>query len=78
MLALLVVAVFISAALIDFADCRCMLAVTERRANAAALWSIFEYAIGAFGFLVIVQVSLWLMIPEGLGLFVGTQLALRR
>lgn len=78
MLALLVVAVFVSAMVIDFADCHCTLAITERRANQAALWSIFQYAVGAFGFLAIVQVSMWLMIPEGLGLFVGTRLALRK
>ncbi len=78
MLALLAVAVFAMSAAIDYCDCRCTLAVTAREPNAAALWSILQYVLGAAGFIMVVKVSLWLMVPECLGLLVGTRLALRK
>lgn len=78
MLALLAVAVFTMSATIDYCDCRCTIAVVARKPNAAAFWSIAQYVLGAAGFVMVIKVSLWLMVPEGLGLFVGTRLALRK
>lgn len=77
-LALLAIGVFVLAATLDYMDVSCTLAVTERRARAAALWSVCQYAVGAVGFVVVVKISLWLMVPEGLGLYAGTRLALAK
>jgi hypothetical protein len=77
-IAALAVLVFCMSAAIDYCDCRCTLAVTARDPNAAALWSILQYVLGAAGFIMVVKVSLWLMVPECLGLLVGTRLALRK
>lgn len=77
MLALLVVAVFVSAMVIDYAETRYVLAVERRAARDAALWSVVMYAIGCLGFVAVLNVSLWLMIPEGLGFYCGTRIALR-
>jgi uncharacterized membrane protein len=78
MLALLAIAVFVSAMIIDFAEARYVIAVELGAANVAAWWSITMYAIGCFGFIAVLQYSLWLMVPEGLGLYCGTRLALRK
>jgi uncharacterized membrane protein len=78
MLALLAIAVFVSAMVIDFAEARYVIAVELGAANHAALWSITMYAVGCLGFIAVLQYSLWLMLPEGLGFYVGTRLALRK
>lgn len=69
--------VFCAAAALDVATVRYYQAVQVKRKHAAARWSIAMYAIGAIGFVSVVQVSLWLMVPECLGLYAGTWLAMR-
>lgn len=78
MLALLAIAVFISAMVIDFAEARYVIAVERAAARDAALWSVVMYAVGCLGFVAVLNVSLYLMIPEGLGFYCGTHLALRK
>ena len=77
MVAILAIVVFVSAMVIDYAEARYVKAVQTESAHSAALWSLVMYAVGAFGFVVVVNVSLWLMIPEGLGFYVGTLLAVQ-
>jgi len=77
-IAALAVLVFCMSAAIDYCDCRCTMSVMAREPNAAAFWSIVQYVLGAAGFVMVVKVSLWLMVPECLGLLVGTRLALRK
>lgn len=77
MMALLAIAVFISAMVIDFAEARYVLAVEARDAHRAAAWSLMMWALGCLGFVAVLDCSLWLMVPEGLGFYCGTRLALR-
>lgn len=70
--------VFASAVLIDFAETKYVCAVGRRDAHRAALWSITMYIGGCVGFVAVLDVSLLMMIPECLGLYAGTRLALRR
>ena len=78
----LCVLVFVSAAVIDYAETRYVRAVRDASDGvsgadrAAARWSVVMYAVGCLGFVAVVDVSLWLMIPEGLGFYVGTRVAL--
>lgn len=74
---LLAFAVFVSTVAIDFAHARYTQAVAEFRAHRAGLWSLASFGAAALAFVLVVDVSLWLMIPEGLGYYVGTRLALR-
>jgi uncharacterized membrane protein len=76
MMALLVIAVFVSAVVIDYAETRYVLAVERGRAEAAAMWSVLMYAVGCLGFVAVLDCSLWLMIPEALGFYCGTRIAL--
>lgn len=78
MIALLALAVFASAVLLDYADTRNTQAVTEGRAHAAARWSVAMYLVGCVGFFSVIQVSPLLAIPEVAGLYVGSLLAVRR
>jgi len=74
---LLAILVFASAFVIDFAETRYVTAVNAKDAHRAALWSIAMYTAGAAGWVAIVHVSLWLMVPEALGFYCGTRYALR-
>lgn len=74
---LIALLVFASAFVIDFAETRYVTAVGDRDAHRAALWSICMYTMGAVGWVAIVHVSLYLMIPEALGFYCGTRYALR-
>lgn len=75
--ALLVLMVFISAAAIDYAEARYVRAVGAGAAHVAARWSLAMWALGCLGFVAMLRVSLWLMIPEGIGFYVGTFVAVR-
>lgn len=77
MMALLFILVFISSAGIDFANTRYVRAVGELAVNRAACWSLLQWAMSLIGFLFVIKVSLWLLIPEGLGLFFGSWISLR-
>lgn len=73
----LAVGVFISAMVIDYAEARYVCAVNRSDAHKAAIWSLTMYAVGALGFVAVLNLSLWLMVPEGLGFYFGTRLALK-
>lgn len=77
MMALLGIAVFVAAMVLDFAETRYVLAVERKAGRDAAAWSVLMWAISCFGFVAVLNVSLWLLVPEGLGLYCGTRLALR-
>ena len=47
-------------------------------AGVGMVFGLVQYVLGAAGFVMVVKVSLWLMVPECLGLLVGTRLALRK
>lgn len=72
------VMVLLAATALDYAYVRYQEAVAAKLARAAGLWSVAVYVVGSVGFLSIVQGSLWFMIPECLGLYAGTALAMRR
>lgn len=74
----LVILVFFGAFALDYADAKNKLAVQERRAHAAARWSITMYLVGMVGFMAVLRVSMWLVIPECLGLYAGSWLAVRK
>lgn len=78
MMGLLAIGVFFGALVLDYADARNTQAVAERRPHAAARWSVTMYVVGMIGFFSVLKVSLWLVIPECLGLYVGSWLAARR
>jgi hypothetical protein len=72
------VAVFVAAAALDYAMVRYQEAVTLRLGHRAALWSVLVYLVGAVGFLSVAKASLWFILPECIGLYVGTRLAVRK
>lgn len=78
MLAFVAVAVFLLALAGDYAETRYVRAVADGAASRAAVLSVLMYAVGAAGFLALVEVSRWMVVPECGGLFLGTLLAMRR
>jgi hypothetical protein len=77
-IALLALAVFASAAALDYAHVRYVAACTTNRAARAANWSVIQWTAGTIGFAVAVKVSLWFLPAEALGLWFGTWIAMRR
>lgn len=65
-------AVFAVAALFDYADTQNKLAIEARDPHRAARWSVAMYLLGAVGVLSVIKVSLWFMVPECLGLYIGS------
>lgn len=78
MIAALAVVVLVAAAALDYATVAYYRAVARGAQHVAARWSVAMYLIGAVGLLSVVEVSLWLIVPECLGLYAGTLLAMRR
>ena len=78
MIALLSAVVFLGAAGLDYATARYFAAVAARQPHHAGMWSVAMYLVGSLGYLSVVEVSAWLMLPQCLGLYAGTQLAVRR
>ena len=78
MMFLLAVAVFLGALALDYSDSRNTRAVADGRAHAAARWSVAMYVVGMIGFFSVLKISVWLAIPECLGLYVGSWLAVRQ
>lgn len=74
---LLCVLAFLSAVALDYIEATYVKAVACGRANMAGVCSISMWAIGSLGFVALFEFSFWLMIPEGLGFWVGTHLAMR-
>lgn len=73
---------FAAAALGDFVETRYVQAstsgATPKHAHHAARLSVSLYAVGFLGWVITVKVSLWYSVPEVLGLYVGTYVAMRR
>ncbi len=61
----------------DYVETMYVRAVASHAARRAALCSIAMWALSAIGFIAIVEVSVWLILPEGAGLWCGTMLAMR-
>lgn len=70
--------VFAAAVVYDLCFARYVAAAAARRAVAAASWSAATYAIGLIGFASVLRGSVWLALPQAVGLFVGTLLGVRR
>lgn len=73
----LCVLAFALAAASDFLETRYVQAVNAGQAVAAARASVAMWLVGVVGLVAVVQVGFWLLIPEGLGLYVGARLAMR-
>jgi hypothetical protein len=65
-------AVFVSAALYDAIFASYVRAAATGKAFRAALCSVGTYMVGAVGLLALVKLSVWYVLPEAGGLFVGT------
>lgn len=74
---LLVLGVFVSALVLDFATARYSLAVQQRRSFYAANWSVLMCLLSSFALLAFVDVSKWMLVPECAGLWIGTMLGIR-
>lgn len=77
MTALFAVLAFLAAAVLDMAHTVYIRAVERGQAHTAAAWSVVVYSIGCAGFFLCVDRSWAFMIPEALGYYVGTWLAMR-
>jgi len=66
-----------AAATIDYAAVRYQRAVADGEAHRAGRWSLVQFAAGATGLIAAVSVGWWLLVPEGVGYYVGTYLAVR-
>ena len=64
--------VLVAAFAYDFAITRYVVAVEERAGLRAGLWSVTTYLVGLVGTLGIIKVSAWLILPECVGLLLGT------
>jgi hypothetical protein len=69
---LLGILVFVAAATYDFVYGMYVGAVSRSDASKAARLSVATYGVGLLSLVGILKVSLWLIIPEALGLYVGT------
>lgn len=78
MLALIFALAFFAAAAIDFAEVRHVQAVSRRDALAAGTWSLVMYGVGALGWVAVLEVGPWVLVPEALGFMIGSYLAVRR
>lgn len=72
------VAVFLSALALDYCYVRYMKAVSSNAAYSAAWFSVLVWGLGSLGLVASVTQSWWFMLPECLGLFFGTLVAMRR
>lgn len=68
------VLVFIAAAVYDLAIGRYVLALNKRNGHSAGAWSVGAYLIGLIGLQSVLKYSNGFIIPECLGLYVGTQI----
>lgn len=74
---LLVVAVFVGAAALDYAAAGYQRAVVAGARHRAACWSVAMCLVASAGYYSVLEVSPLLIIPECLGLYAGTLLAVR-
>lgn len=71
---LIALAVFVSAVALDFASARYTLTLRDDQLHAAGCWSVVMCLLSAVALLAFVDVSKWMLVPEGIGLYAGTQL----
>lgn len=74
---ILAILVFFTMAGVDFCHAKYVRAMLAGRALPAAFWSVGQWMAASIGFVVAVKVSMWYLIAEGLGLFVGSLLGSR-
>jgi hypothetical protein len=72
------VVVFVIAGALDFADTRHKIAVEQRDGHRSGLWSVAMYVLGLVGLVSVLDVSKWYVLPEAVGLYVGSRVALRQ
>lgn len=75
---LLFLAVFVSAASLDFCHANYVMAVGSRRPWKAAGWSVLQWCSGMVCFVVALKVTLWVLPAEALGLATGTLISVKR
>lgn len=68
---------FVLAAVSDFLETRYVSAVGAHDARGAARCSVAMWLAGVIGIAAWLSVGWWVLIPEGVGLYVGTRLAMR-
>lgn len=78
LVAALWILVFASAAALDGLHVRWNQAVADGRRLRAAVLSIAMWGVSLVGFAGVLEVSWWLLVPEGLGFFVGTYFAIEQ
>ncbi len=74
----LCVLTFLLALVGDYVETLHIVAVHEWRPKTAACYSIAMWAISLVGIYIMLEVSWWLILPEGFGLWCGTILAMKR
>lgn len=71
---LVALGVFLSAIALDFASARYNLAFREDRPELAARWSVIMCLLSAVALYAFVDVSVWMIVPEVAGVYLGTRL----
>jgi uncharacterized protein HemY len=78
LLLIVAVIVFLAAAAGDFVEAYYTRAVADREPVRAGLMSCLMYAVSLAGFLAVLKLSVWLVIPELFGVGLGAWFAVRR
>lgn len=69
--------VFTGAAVSDYLEALYVTAVGERNVDKASACSMLMWLLSVIGLAAMLEVGWWVLIPEGVGLYVGTRLALK-
>lgn len=69
---LLAVVTFLAAATYDWCAAGYVRASADRKARKAAFWSMATVAVGIVGLSTVLQYSRWMLVPELLGVWLGT------
>jgi hypothetical protein len=78
LLAIVALLVFAAAAAGDYVESYFVRRVADGDARGAARMSVAMYSVSLIGFFAVIKVSTWLVIPEILGVYIGTRLAVGR
>lgn len=70
--------VFGAAALGDFVEAYYTRAVADLDARSAGAMSVAMYGVSLIGFFAVFKVSMWLVVPEAIGVGLGAWIAVRR
>lgn len=74
-MALLALATFACSSALDFCYAQTLKASADGDGHRVGLWSMAMYLIELPGFFGVLKVSPWMIVPECLGLYVGSRLA---